>query len=366
MIRIAISQAAFDAIASTLALGSMNFENKTDEHGQRLIWPDRAVVDRLRAIRDRGELERHNHADRGGGRAESMVDRYNEGKALDAVLRFIEARDIARRKDDGRSPTTPRTQTRTRCGESTTSALSGNCFMRSSTPVSSPFPNQIRLSDHNQKLLHPIIKRFDHRTNQTKREVWDFYVPVEASATVNDVSLVQCALIKWIDANWTRIPVAPRYGRHASALLGESVSEIPFPFSLHRTISPVDDSALCGRFFLSAVAPDNLEQQRAARLQTACERKSPKLAKWKQDSGARTVLILEEDDLWSTNHFRVADALVPAEATTPDAPDEVFLVSTGLVKTWWVISLRGTGMIDGEPNPHSEFDPKELKKLTWR
>jgi hypothetical protein len=51
LIRIAISQAAFDAIAATLPLGSTGFENKTDEHGQRLIWLDRAVVDRLRALR---------------------------------------------------------------------------------------------------------------------------------------------------------------------------------------------------------------------------------------------------------------------------------------------------------------------------
>jgi hypothetical protein len=55
MIRIAISQAAFEAIARTLALGSMNFENKTDEHWQRLIWLDRAVVDRLRAMRGPGK-----------------------------------------------------------------------------------------------------------------------------------------------------------------------------------------------------------------------------------------------------------------------------------------------------------------------
>ena len=55
MVRIAISQAAFDAIASTLALGSVGFENATDEHGQRLIWLDRAVVDRLRSLRGAGE-----------------------------------------------------------------------------------------------------------------------------------------------------------------------------------------------------------------------------------------------------------------------------------------------------------------------
>jgi hypothetical protein len=34
MIRIAISQAAFDAIARTLALGSVGYENETNERGE--------------------------------------------------------------------------------------------------------------------------------------------------------------------------------------------------------------------------------------------------------------------------------------------------------------------------------------------
>jgi hypothetical protein len=55
MISIAISQAAFEAIARTLALGSMSFENATNEQGERLIWLDHAVVDRLRAMRGPGE-----------------------------------------------------------------------------------------------------------------------------------------------------------------------------------------------------------------------------------------------------------------------------------------------------------------------
>jgi hypothetical protein len=38
MIRIAISQAAFEAIARTLPFGSVSFENKIDENGERLIW----------------------------------------------------------------------------------------------------------------------------------------------------------------------------------------------------------------------------------------------------------------------------------------------------------------------------------------
>ena len=50
-----ISEAAFEAICATLPLGNVGYENKTDEQGQRLIWLDRAMVDRLRAMRGPGE-----------------------------------------------------------------------------------------------------------------------------------------------------------------------------------------------------------------------------------------------------------------------------------------------------------------------
>jgi hypothetical protein len=55
VVRIAISQAAFDAIAQTLALGDIGYENAVNERGERLVWLDRAVVDRLRALRGPGE-----------------------------------------------------------------------------------------------------------------------------------------------------------------------------------------------------------------------------------------------------------------------------------------------------------------------
>jgi hypothetical protein len=55
MVRIAISQAAFDAIAKTLPLGSVGYDNATNEKGERLIWLDPRVVDRLGALRGPGE-----------------------------------------------------------------------------------------------------------------------------------------------------------------------------------------------------------------------------------------------------------------------------------------------------------------------
>jgi hypothetical protein len=49
MIRIAISQAAFEATARTLPFGSAGFENKMDEEGQRPV--DRRNRQRLPAWR---------------------------------------------------------------------------------------------------------------------------------------------------------------------------------------------------------------------------------------------------------------------------------------------------------------------------
>jgi hypothetical protein len=51
MIRIAISQAAFEAIAATLPLGSVNYENHVNERGERYVWLVPDVVNRLRALR---------------------------------------------------------------------------------------------------------------------------------------------------------------------------------------------------------------------------------------------------------------------------------------------------------------------------
>jgi hypothetical protein len=55
VIRIAISAEAFDALASTLSLGSVGYENETNERGEHFIWRDHAVLARLKAMREPGE-----------------------------------------------------------------------------------------------------------------------------------------------------------------------------------------------------------------------------------------------------------------------------------------------------------------------
>ena len=55
MVRIAITQAAFEATTKTLPLGSVGYENKVNEKGERLIWLELSMVDRLRSLRGPGE-----------------------------------------------------------------------------------------------------------------------------------------------------------------------------------------------------------------------------------------------------------------------------------------------------------------------
>ncbi len=55
MVRIAITQAAYDAICATLPLGSVAVEPYYNERGERVIWLEAAMVDRLGAMRRPGE-----------------------------------------------------------------------------------------------------------------------------------------------------------------------------------------------------------------------------------------------------------------------------------------------------------------------
>jgi len=55
MIRIAISVAAYEAISATLPLGSVAYETDPTERGERTVWLEEAMADRLGAMRGPGE-----------------------------------------------------------------------------------------------------------------------------------------------------------------------------------------------------------------------------------------------------------------------------------------------------------------------
>ena len=56
MVRISITAAAYEAIAATLPFGSVGFEREADTKGERQIWGEPRILDRLKVARR--ELQR--------------------------------------------------------------------------------------------------------------------------------------------------------------------------------------------------------------------------------------------------------------------------------------------------------------------
>jgi hypothetical protein len=59
MIRIAITQAAYDAVADTLPFGSVGYEAKRSADNQIFIWLEKGALSRLDALRQRGLFRGH-------------------------------------------------------------------------------------------------------------------------------------------------------------------------------------------------------------------------------------------------------------------------------------------------------------------
>jgi hypothetical protein len=198
-------------------------------------------------------------------------------------------------------------------------------------------------------------------------ECFDLRMPVNAMQGRNgaEIKRVQHALVQWVKQLAPSLPIA-RPGRPVRPTTAESVQGVPFPVSLHRS----ETGGFAGKLVVAFNAPRDLEEERLACVCTAYERKSPKLAAWKRERGAHTILILEENDVFITNQELVADAVEQAERCVPDKPDEVWLVSTAINKSWHIWWLRlGKRYCDnfsywGESL--SEVDPQTLVNLTGR
>ena len=292
--------------------------------------------------------------------ADMADSRYNEGMAIDAVIHALEARAGCRRGDDGWSPDEMQIAEATHRVDYVVT-IGDSLYAMEHTGIE-PFAGHIKMMNDNKLLFSPIIKHFDYRRDG---EFWELYFPIKAPVGLKpkDVSNIQASLISWIDINAGLLPVVWFGDRFATPVLGENVPEVPFKFSLHRAKFP-GYTELGGRIVLRPFVDGDLDAARQARLREACEKKFPKLAKWKRDKGAYTILVLEENDISLTNHQRVTDALELAEAGMVDTPDEVFLVST-CFSPWHVSCLRRPGATyydDGER--FHEFDQATLAPLT--
>ena len=161
-----------------------------------------------------------------------MAARYNEGKAIDAVLRRIEAREALVRSNDGWSPDDEHDPDEGRRVDYVCT-VGKQLYAFEHTGIE-PFVKQIEMEVQNRILLEPVTAQFAGRV--PKGEYWELHCPVEASVGVSGgkVGQVQTALITWITANASSLPLVRFGDRYPYSARKETAPGVPFRFALYR------------------------------------------------------------------------------------------------------------------------------------
>jgi hypothetical protein len=225
-----------------------------------------------------------------------------------------------------------------------------------------PFAGHIHLSAQAKTHIQPIIDQVAHRL--PAGDHFELQLPVGALRDLDrrSLKLAQHALAEFVVEVAPSVKAVP-FGRTSSRFGIHTTAGVPFAFSVQRATPRGKLPA----FSISHVVDGSLEDQREARIAAACAKKFPKLVAWKAKAGARTVLVLENNDIQLTNEDLVWQALEKVEQDFADRPDEVWLVMTLTDDLWWCVPIR----IDGRAyyttaveDRWPECDPSTLDDLS--
>lgn len=281
------------------------------------------------------------------------MKRFNEGKACDAVVRRIESRECCTR-ENLRSPE----QEGDAAPIELACSIGSQVFAFEHTGLE-PFDGRIAIEakHHLEPLRTKYLGKIPHG------ELWDLQVPAGATLKLKEPRIreILSILDTWIAMEGPRAPLAP-LGQKVTPIERDADDRVPFKIKLYR-------SAIVGPgLFLTSHLVNQLEDSRTARIERACRAKYPKLEKWKR-RGARTVLVLEENDIQLTNAIEVCRSLLEVEKSLQFVPDEVYLVTTS-IDPWyvWFIRVDNRSFFDlSDPKERAwEFDPNSLAPITAR
>jgi hypothetical protein len=281
---------------------------------------------------------------------------FNEGKACDAVVRVLEAR-AGQSRTDVQYP------------EKTLHVVPiemickiGNVLFAVEHTGIEPFAGHLKLDAEAEKHVRPIEERVAGKLPPA--DTFELHMPAGATQgmLLKEVRRVHDALVAWIVETAPTLPIA-RYAELLPTAQNVKPAGVPFAVSLFRFETIISPS----RFMVKHLVAD-ITNARELRIQEACARKFPKLDAWRKN-GARTVLVLEENDIFLTNAQIVYDTLARLEPAFANRPDEIYMVST-FVNPWAVHALRvgnqGYYAMSEGRNCVTQFDPKILNDLTGR
>jgi hypothetical protein len=180
--------------------------------------------------------------------------------------------------------------------------------------------------------------------------VIEMHMPVDAftGRKMRDVRALQSALIEHVRITAPTLPIR-KYADYRGTLVTAQPPGVPFQVSLIRFDGLGN---LPGCFQLKHLTRTS-DQARELRIKRTCDDKFPKLDMWKRSDGARTILILEDNDIQLTNPSLVAETFLPIARARNDTPDETYMVAT-CMSPWyaWPILVNGRTYFDLAATSH--------------
>ena len=226
---------------------------------------------------------------------------FNEGKVCDAIVRRLEAR-----ADGSRSGLRWPEQERHAFPVEVAFTIGDQLFALEHTGIE-PFKGHVQMDAEADRLFKPIVDALKNALGAAA--VFELMIPANAlrGRKMPEVRGIQQALIAWVKATAPTVP-AQRYGDYKKTSVGPvTIPGVPFAVSLYR----FEPALVPGHHFQLTHLVKNGEQLRKDRIREAVERKFPKLAAWKRDENARTILVLEDNDIQLTNQAIVTETYLP-------------------------------------------------------
>ena len=267
--------------------------------------------------------------------------RRNEGKCCDAVLRVLERRTGEVRHDLHVDP-------RGGAGAARVDVcvqLGADRYVLEHTRIDS-FEYAVKIGIKFSEFVNPIEKRLygvlPGPAYHTLVLPQDLNLGGKSS---KQIVAIQEALIDWISGEAPRIydqAATSGLRQPRASTLGEFPDPLPYRASLSCSLSGPSSDTEAGIFAVARIPDGDLEEQRFVRLRRALADKCPKLQHCK-DRGARTVLVLEDDDIANSDSVVVREALNRAGEERTDLPDEIYLVETK-VNTWYMWPMNSAAV----------------------
>ena len=278
----------------------------------------------------------------------------NEGKCCDAILRVLEQRLSAQRANlhfpDRSDRTEKRVDVCVRIRESR--------YVLEHTRVD-PFENSVGIGKAFSDFVTPIKDRLSSTLPGPA-----FYVltlPQDHRFEKKSLNKAQEEIVDWVSIEAERLCEKARVSKcltkHATAAR-EFPGVIPYSVRLICTIMMETSDNVTGQFYIDRAPDIDLEKQRFKRLCRTLTDKCPKLEQCK-DRGARTILVLESNDIALSNPSIIRESLNRAAEERIDLPDEIYLVwAPPKTATWYLFPMNPVA--DSLFLPDFGVDCKEL------